>query len=315
MRIFSLLNIATLFIGAFGLLFVVLFLASNRTTQIISPLADAHDEPKATNAPSGLSGVVDTSLVNTTGTYGVVIRNLKTGETYEKNADKKFQTASLYKLWIMATVMSQLEKDEYEESLVLSDSVSELNRIFGISPEYAELTEGTVTYTVHEAIEQMITISHNYAALLLTRKAKLANVRTFLAAHNLNNSSPGEPPTTTASDIDSFFEQLYRGRLAGPKKTEEMIAILQRQKLNEKLPKLLPPKTAIAHKTGGRYFRAEDTGSLREIFREIDKLERTEVTVEKYLRYEERYFWFLWPALFILLLEIIWTNALRVKIP
>ncbi|MBI2095059.1 MAG: VWA domain-containing protein [Candidatus Omnitrophica bacterium] len=72
---------------------------------------------------------------------------------------------------------------------------------------------------------------------------------------------------------------------------------------------------AIANKTGGRYFRAEDTGNLREIFREIDKLEKTEITVEKYVRYEERYFWFLWPAFLILMSEIFWTNVVRVKIP
>ena len=72
---------------------------------------------------------------------------------------------------------------------------------------------------------------------------------------------------------------------------------------------------AIANRTGGRYFRAEDSENLRKIFREIDGLEKTEVTVEKYVHYEERYFWFLWPALFILLFEVIWTNTVKIKIP
>ncbi|MBI4353124.1 MAG: VWA domain-containing protein, partial [Candidatus Omnitrophica bacterium] len=49
----------------------------------------------------------------------------------------------------------------------------------------------------------------------------------------------------------------------------------------------------IARRTGGAYFRAQDERALREIFREIDRLEKTEVTVEKFTRYEERYFWFL----------------------
>jgi Ca-activated chloride channel family protein len=71
----------------------------------------------------------------------------------------------------------------------------------------------------------------------------------------------------------------------------------------------------ISKKTGGLYFRAQDEKGLREIFREIDRLEKTEITVERYTHYEERYFWFLWPALFILLAEILWTNFLFVKIP
>lgn len=73
--------------------------------------------------------------------------------------------------------------------------------------------------------------------------------------------------------------------------------------------------TQISKKTGGAYFRAQDERGLREIFKEIDRLEKTEVTIEKFMHYEEHYFWFLWPALWILLLEIVWTNALFVKIP
>ena len=71
----------------------------------------------------------------------------------------------------------------------------------------------------------------------------------------------------------------------------------------------------ISRKTGGRYFRAQDSRSLHEIFREIDRLEKTEITVEKFMHYDERYFWFLWPALAALFLEIVWTNLLFVKIP
>ncbi len=71
----------------------------------------------------------------------------------------------------------------------------------------------------------------------------------------------------------------------------------------------------IARKTGGRYFRAQDTRSLREIFKEIDSLEKTEVTVERFMHYEERYFWFLWPALILFLIELAWTHLLFVKIP
>ena len=71
----------------------------------------------------------------------------------------------------------------------------------------------------------------------------------------------------------------------------------------------------IARKTGGLYFRARDDRGLREIFRQVDRLEKTEITVETYTHYDERYFWFLWPALFVLLFELFWTNVMSVKIP
>ncbi len=71
----------------------------------------------------------------------------------------------------------------------------------------------------------------------------------------------------------------------------------------------------ISAKTGGAYFRAQDERTLREIFKRIDQLERTEVTVETYTHYEERYFWFLWPALLLVLLELSWINLVFMKIP
>lgn len=73
--------------------------------------------------------------------------------------------------------------------------------------------------------------------------------------------------------------------------------------------------TAIAKKTGGAYFRAQDEKGLREIFEQIDHLEKTEITVEQYTHYEEKFFWFLWPAFGLMLFEIAWMNLVRTKLP
>ena len=73
--------------------------------------------------------------------------------------------------------------------------------------------------------------------------------------------------------------------------------------------------SAIAKKTGGKYFRAQDRDSLRDIFHEIDSLEKTEITVEKFMHYDEQFSRFLWPALMLLLLEIIWSSFILVKVP
>jgi Ca-activated chloride channel family protein len=45
----------------------------------------------------------------------------------------------------------------------------------------------------------------------------------------------------------------------------------------------------IAELTGGRYFRATDTESLAAIYEEIDQLETTEIEVENFTQYEERF--------------------------
>jgi Ca-activated chloride channel family protein len=45
----------------------------------------------------------------------------------------------------------------------------------------------------------------------------------------------------------------------------------------------------VAELTGGRYFRATDTRSLEAIWEEIDALETTEIEVENFTQYEERF--------------------------
>ena len=58
--------------------------------------------------------------------------------------------------------------------------------------------------------------------------------------------------------------------------------------------------TKVAETTGGKFFRATDTESLRQIYAEIDQLEKTEQEGLQYLDYEELYVWLAIPALLIL---------------
>ena len=54
----------------------------------------------------------------------------------------------------------------------------------------------------------------------------------------------------------------------------------------------------IAEITNGRFFRATDNQSLKEVYREIDALERTEIEVTEYQNYTELYSWLTIPAAF-----------------
>jgi len=71
----------------------------------------------------------------------------------------------------------------------------------------------------------------------------------------------------------------------------------------------------IAKITSGKYFRATDTKNLENIYKEIDKLEISEVKIKEYTEYFELFHWFLLPGLLILLLEIILGHTRLRKIP
>jgi len=60
----------------------------------------------------------------------------------------------------------------------------------------------------------------------------------------------------------------------------------------------------IADLTGGKFFKAGDAQALYDIFRTIDKLEKSEIKVKHFTRYEDLYEWLLLPALLCLLLEV-----------
>ncbi|MFC1576688.1 VWA domain-containing protein [Candidatus Omnitrophota bacterium] len=71
----------------------------------------------------------------------------------------------------------------------------------------------------------------------------------------------------------------------------------------------------IAKKTSGRYYRATDTDRLREIYKEIDKLETYPIEEKGYLEYKELFPLFLIPGLILLFLEIILSNTIFRRIP
>jgi len=71
----------------------------------------------------------------------------------------------------------------------------------------------------------------------------------------------------------------------------------------------------IAEKTKALYYRATDTKSLRNIYAEIDKIEKTPIEEKGYTEYKELFHLFLIPALVILLMEVILKNTVLRRIP
>ena len=66
----------------------------------------------------------------------------------------------------------------------------------------------------------------------------------------------------------------------------------------------------IAEVTGGKYFRATNNKKLAEIYKEINKLEKTEIEEKKYYNYEEKYRPLVLLAGFLLLIELLLRNTI-----
>lgn len=73
--------------------------------------------------------------------------------------------------------------------------------------------------------------------------------------------------------------------------------------------------TQIAGTTNGNYYRATSNSKLKEVYEEIDKLEKTKLNVKEFSKREEAYQLYALIAFICILLEIVLRNTVLKKIP
>jgi Ca-activated chloride channel family protein len=71
----------------------------------------------------------------------------------------------------------------------------------------------------------------------------------------------------------------------------------------------------IANMTKGKYYRADNTEKFKNIYAEIDKLERTEAEVKKFSHHQELFAWLISPGLALLLLETLLRHTVFRRLP
>jgi Ca-activated chloride channel family protein len=71
----------------------------------------------------------------------------------------------------------------------------------------------------------------------------------------------------------------------------------------------------IAEETGGVFRLAEDEDSLREVYEEIDRLEKSEIESVRYIDYKELFIPFTLAAMCLMLLEVALANTIFRRIP
>jgi len=71
----------------------------------------------------------------------------------------------------------------------------------------------------------------------------------------------------------------------------------------------------IADATGGKYYRADNAEKFQQIYAEIDKLEKTEATINKYTEYKELFPWFVAAGFVLLLIELVLAQTAFRRLP
>ena len=118
------------------------------------------------------------------------------------------------------------------------------------------------------------------------------------------NNAGALDPITAARAAEKLGIKLYTIGVGGEEETGQQHSALDVETLSQ-----------IADITGARFYRASDAEGLRGIYSEINALEKSEVEVLHFTRYQELALWFLLPALALLAADLVLTQTVLRKIP
>lgn len=178
---------------------------------------------------------------------------------YTHDPDQPVIAASLYKLGVLAEAERRVDAGE----LHYNDTIT-------IEPEDitadGSFEDAGTQLTLDEALEAMITISDNGAALALWRILGGANIDATLVKAGVGDFHVAFDDTednwATPHGIGTFFTLLAKRQLISGAASDRMLARLERQQISDRLPAQLPPGVVVAHKTGNLVGIVHDAGII-----------------------------------------------------
>ena len=192
------------------------------------------------------------------GTFGYIIKDFRTGQVAQANSDLAFPSASLIKFPVMCAVFQAVEDGQLSLGTPVTLASGDRRGGSGI----LKFSPAGTVYTNRELLEAMIVHSDNTAADLLIRQLGFDYLqRTFarLGLHEtvirpqgfrLTSHRVSADNVTSPRDMSYLLEMIYRRELVSAEASDEMLAIMKRQQLRDRLPRFLPMGWEIAHKTG-----------------------------------------------------------------
>lgn len=212
------------------------------------------------------------------GKVAVAVKNLKTGEEFYLNADERMPTASLIKLPIM--VETHWQDAEGKVKFDATITLGKDDKVPGSGILTNHFSDGA-TFPLRDSVRLMIVFSDNTATNLVldkigipstnARMEKLGFKSTRINAKVYKGSTTSIDPeatkkyglgSTTAKEMVQLLELIEAGKVVSPEACKEMLKTLKACDDKEKMTRLLPPGTVVAHKTGSVNATKTDAGII-----------------------------------------------------
>lgn len=202
-------------------------------------------QPRPLRWHGRLAEAIDRALDPAGARYAVVVKRITDGCGAVRNPERVFYAASLFKLVLLYDLFYQREQGRlrFDEEIVVTE-------------EHAQYALGPLLWPVGTAVPiadlaaAMITHSDNVAAIMVHKRLGGPATNARLAAAGLRHTQITTELPTTAADLALLLEGIARGQAVSPRASQEMLALLLAQKVNDRIPAGLPRGIPVAHKTG-----------------------------------------------------------------
>lgn len=193
--------------------------------------------------------------------FGLVVHHLERDARFALNNQKLFETASLYKLFVMLTIYYDISQGKLSLDNPITLSAGLAADAVGDDGGALIVPVGG-KMSVRDLLHAMIADSNNTASLMLLFHVKPDHMRQVVADVGFRGSDLSDTYNfqSTPEDFNLFFSRLADNKLLGPKYDAEMRDLLLRTTENDRIPRLLPPGTRVAHKPGKISGVTNDTG-------------------------------------------------------
>lgn len=199
------------------------------------------------------------------GKVAVAVKHLRTGESFDYRAGEVMPTASLIKFPVMVEAYRQAAACQVNLDSVIT--LRKADKVPGSGVLTYHFSDGA-TIKLRDAVRLMIAFSDNTATNLVldslgigstaATMERLGYPNTKLHSKVFRRETSVFPErskqyglgSTTAAEMVRLCEALDRKELVSAKASDEMLEHLRTCEDRDKLPKLLPPGTKVAFKTG-----------------------------------------------------------------
>jgi len=240
-----------------------------------SALAAAAQQAPASTLQAALHAKLNTEISRVadqvSGVCGYAIKDLTTGESFERNADLVFPTCSSIKVAVLAELMRQAQegrvKLEEEHTIHRSETVAG-------DPILYMLGDGTVTMTWRDLATFMVVLSDNSATNMLIDRLGMDNINAEIArlgltqTHlrrrmiDLDAARRGNENVSTPRELSALLEELWSGGPLDADHTKEYFRLLSLPK-DSLFNKALPDTVPVADKPGALEAVRCDTGIIQ----------------------------------------------------